>query len=694
MQVSGFEGKGLVNTFFNGDGTTGRLTSPPLKIERRYINFLIGGGGHPEKTCIRLLVDGKVARTASGPNTQPGGSEALDWCSWDVSDLVGKEAVIEIVDQATGGWGHINVDQIVQSDRRIASVTLSRELKLDKPYLHLPVSNEAAKRLMRFVVDGRMVRQFEIGLAEGEPDFWTYTETEPYTGKSLSQSLARRRGQAHFAPKTPQNEPVPDGFGIGSKTLRIEVDRMRADSAALAAIRTADQLPGDDLYREPLRPQFHFSPARGWTNDPNGLVYYDGEYHLFFQHNPYGTAWGNMTWGHAVSADLVRWKQLADAIHPDELGTIFSGSAVVDQGNTTGWQSGSHKPIVCIYTSAGGTNAESKEQPFTQSIAYSTDRGRTWTKYDGNPVLGNLQGHNRDPKVFWHAPSGQWVMILYLDQRGQFALFGSPDLKKWAKLSDVPFPNGHECPDLFELPVDGNPANTRWVVWEGGGQYLVGRFDGTTFTPESGPQPSKFGPNDYAAQTYSDIPAADGRRIQIAWMAGGKYPGMPFNQQMSVPRVLTLRETPEGIRLFFEPVEELKKLRGKHHAWQDLRLGEAPKTLDGVSGDRFDIEATLDLGAARSIGIRIREQEVVYSAADQQIRALNKTAPLSVADGKLTLRILVDRTSIEVFANGGRVQMAGCFVPEPQSDGITIAATGGEATALQLNVWEMNSIWE
>ncbi len=343
------------------------------------------------------------------------------------------------------------------------------------------------------------------------------------------------------------------------------------------------------------------SHRRGWTNDPNGLVYYQGEYHLFFQHNPYGTQWGNMTWGHAVSTDLIRWRQLPDAIHPDELGTIFSGSAVVDHNNTTGWQAGGEKPIVCIYTSAGGAT-QSQGQPFTQSVAYSTDRGRSWTKYDRNPVLGNIHGSNRDPKVLWHAPTRNWVMILYLDERGKFGLFGSSDLKHWTKLSDLPLPDGHECPDLFELPVDGDPANTRWVAWEGDGRYLIGQFDGREFRTESGPHRSKFGANDYAAQTYSDIPAAEGRRIQISWMAGGQYPGMPFNQQMTVPRVLTLRSTPAGIRLHFEPIEELKTLRGRQHSRRNLSLGATPHTLHDVQGSLFDIEATFELRNAQRRG--------------------------------------------------------------------------------------------
>ena len=538
--------------------------------------------------------------------------------------------------------------------------TLARQLAINLPHLHLPVTSGAPKRLMRFVVGGQMVRQFEIELATAKPDFWMDADVQPYQGE----------------------------------TMRIEVDRMPAGSTALDAIRLADAPPGGPgLYQEAHRPQFHFSPARGWTNDPNGLVYHDGQYHLFFQHNPYGTQWGNMTWGHAVSPDLVHWRQLPDAIHLDRLGTIFSGSAVVDHDNTTGWAVGRRKPIVCVYTSAGGTSAESAGQPFTQSIAYSTDGGRTWVKHPGNPVLGNIHGGNRDPKVFWHPPTARWVMILYLDRRGEFALFGSPDLKKWTKLSDVAFPDGHECPDLFELPVDGDSARRRWVAWEGGGRYLIGHFDGQAFTAESGPHVSKYGANDYAAQTYSDIPAADGRRIQIAWMSGGSYPGMPFNQQMSIPRVLSLRTTPEGIRLCFEPVAEVAGLRQGQSSWQDLPLRHAPTVLQEDAGELLDIEATLEVGRAAAVGLEIRGQKVEYRVADQQLTALGQSAPLSAVDGRVQLRILVDRTSVEVFANQGRVQMASCFLPPADNRTLAVYATGGEAKAKRLDVWTLRSAW-
>ncbi len=657
-KVSGFEGKGLVNTYYQGDKTTGTLTSPPFTIERPFLNFLIGGGDHRGKTCLNLLIDRKVVRTATGFD-----SECLERESWDVRDLVGKTAVLEIVDRATGGWGHINVDQISQSERnRSEKATLSRELTIDRPYLYLPIKKDARKRLMRFVVDGQKVREFVIELAEGKPDFWAYDDVMEFDGKKV----------------------------------RVEVDRMSPDSRALEALRLADQLPGGEtLYHESLRPQFHFTPARGWTNDPNGMVYYDGEYHLFFQHNPVSTRWGNMTWGHAVSPDMVHWKQLPEAIYPDKLGTIFSGSAVVDHNNTAGFQTGQEKPIVCIYTSAGGTSDWSKDQPFTQSIAYSNDRGRTWTKYEGNPVLGHIRASNRDPKVFWHEPSRQWIMPLFLDVH-DYTFYGSKDLKSWTFLSNLDETPTRECPDFFELALDGDKTNTRWVFWGGDGTYFIGSFDGKTFHKEAGPFSvvPKPGLNDYAAQTFSDIPAADGRRIQIAWMHGGQFPGMPFNQQMTVPRELTLRTTPEGIRLFIEPVEEIKTLRGKAYAFENVKLAPGENLLKNLpDGELFDIDCQIEPGGATTVGFDIRGHKVEYSPAEKKLRAFGKTAALKLLDGRIKLRILVDRRTVEIFANGGRVSMASNFAPKPENKKLAIFATGATATIDSLDVWEMKSIW-
>jgi fructan beta-fructosidase len=307
MQVSGFIGKGFVNSYVGGDTTVGTLTSPAFTIQRKFINFLIGGGYHPGRTTINLLVNGKAVLMTTGKSKTPQDSEALSWSNWDVAKWQGKSARIEIVDAETGGWGHINVDEIWQSD--------------------------AAK---------------------------------------------------------PVVEP---------------------------------------LYRETYRPQFHFTAKKNWLNDPNGLVFADGEYHLFFQHNPGGIQWGDMHWGHAVSRDLFHWKELPIALSPDKLGTNFSGSADIDFANTTGFGKDSHPPMVAMYTAAG--------KPFTQCLAYSNDRGRTWMQYSGNPVLKHIKGENRDPRIFWHKPSLQWIMALYLDG-DEFGIFGSPNLKEWKEFERMP----------------------------------------------------------------------------------------------------------------------------------------------------------------------------------------------------------------------------------------------------------------
>jgi fructan beta-fructosidase len=461
-----------------------------------------------------------------------------------------------------------------------------------------------------------------------------------------------------------------------------------------AMIVLADE-PAARLYNEQYRPQFHFSPQKNWTNDPNGLVFYQGEYHMFFQHNPDGINWGNMTWGHTISTDLVHWNQLDHAIYPDKLGTIFSGSAVVDLTNTSGFQTGDEKPIVCIYTSAGSTSPDSHGQPFTQSIAYSTDRGRTWTKYDKNPVLKCLFQHNRDPKVFWYEPSKQWIMALYLDnpdKKNDYGLFSSPNLKDWTQLCTITVPGATECPDIFELPIDDDAKNTKWVFWGASNNYLLGTFDGKTFKSESDSLQMHFGGNRYAAQTFSDIPSSDGRRIQIAWMAGGKYPGMPFNQQFAFPVSLTLRTFPEGVRLCSLPIKEIDSLHDKHFGWNgQLKPNDNP--LANANGELFDIRLDIEPAAASEVGMTIRGLPIQYNVKEKTLTCDGKSAQVDLANGHLVLQILVDRSSIEIFAADGRVNMDYCFLPPADNKTLSVWAKDGEAKVHALDTWELHSIW-
>jgi fructan beta-fructosidase len=348
--------------------------------------------------------------------------------------------------------------------------------QIQQRYLNFPVKEGSPKRQVHVLIDGQLLHDFEIELAEEEPDFWVFLDLDKYLGKKVVVQIIPPLEDEHSL------DPVLVSAGI---------------------------VRGEELYKEALRPLFHFTARRGWLNDPNGLLFYNGVYHLFYQHNPYGVKWGNMHWGHAVSADLLHWRELPETLYPDSMGTMFSGSAVVDWANTTGLQSGEHPPIVLIYTAAGNFSAWSKDQPFTQCLALSLDGGETFTKYPANPVLPWVRGANRDPKVIWHAATKRWVMALYLDDN-DFALFASPDLKQWQRIDSYSITGCIECPDIFELPVDGDPANTHWVLWGANASYLVGQFDGDYFSVEAEVLDSQHGGNAFAAQTYSDIPA--GRR--------------------------------------------------------------------------------------------------------------------------------------------------------------------------------------
>ena len=548
------------------DAPSSSVTSPPFKIDRPYISFLISGAKATQHNCcLNLLIDGQVVKSVTGGLAGGGSTDRLEPESWDVTGLAGKEARIQILDTASGGSGCINVTHIIQTDH----------------------------------------------------------------------------------------------------------------PACLPAFKTP-------LYQEALRPQFHFTARQwtvdkpnpqqteeGWLNDVNGPIYFDGEYHLFAQR------WAKC-WIHAVSRDLVHWTELEPAFWEATQGSgCQSGTCVMDYGNTSGLGTDKAHPAMIAFWSTWDNK--------TQNLSYSLDHGRNWKPYDKNPIL--VRGE-RDPKVFWHEPSQSWVMVLFGDK--QYHIFTSRNLLNWEDRHSV-IPDSHECPDMFELPLDGDNTKMKWVVVRGNGKYSVGGFDGVKFTEETPQIPGDSGPNFYAAQTWENMKTGDGRRIQIAWMqnyAGG-YPNMPFNQQLTFPREFTLHATPEGPRLFREPIKEIALLHGTESDWTNRDLAAHSSLVLRSQGESFHILADLKIPEGTTLSFRLCGARLNLTHAAMQCISDGKV-PVS---GELThVEILVDRTSIEVFANHGEASLSRLILP--QNEGIWIECSGGSVTLASLKVFDVHSAWK
>jgi fructan beta-fructosidase len=658
MAVEGFLGKGLVNSFHGGDDATGTLISPPFKIERKFLNFLIGGGGFPEETCMSLKHLGKVVRSATGPNQSPGGSERLAWESWDVSELIGQTVSLEITDSRKGTWGHINVDHIVQSNTP-RTMEIRQEFTINQRYLIWPVTLDTKqKRRFLLTLDGADEPfAFSDICLSNNPDFWVFTDLANYQGRKLTVT-----------------GKIPGELAAVWKKVGISAT-----------------YPGEDvLYREPLRPQYHFTSRRGWLNDPNGLVWKDGTWHLFYQNNPYNHGWDNMHWGHATSTDLFHWKEQPSALFPDAEGVMFSGSGIVAPKKNLGFPIKGEDALVLAYT-AHGSLSYLPGRKSTQGIAYSEDGGKTFRKFAGNPVIPHVRAENRDPKVFWHAPTQRWILNLYYDG-SDYGIYTSPDMVKWEKTCDYQIPGEGECPDMFELPVNGDPKNTRWVVWGATGKHMLGSFDGRKFTPESGPHRHYFG-SAYAGQSYDNAPA--GRRVHIGWMRDGGpgLQGAPFNLQMTLPMDFTLRKSGGAIRLWAEPSEEVSKLRESTKEWKDLVIG--PDDVDPLaefSGGQFEIEAVIDASSAASeMGFKVfGEHLAVWKKADQKFSGADgEQAPI---DGKLRIRLFVDTVSMEVFVNG--TYTSRYLRQTPGLKPARIVAADGPVRFDSLKIHTLRSVWK
>jgi fructan beta-fructosidase len=500
-------------------------------------------------------------------------------------------------------------------------------------------------------------------------------------------------------------------------------------------------------YQEPHRPQLHFSPREQWMNDPNGMFFFDGEYHLFYQHYPDSNVWGPMHWGHAVSKDLVHWEHLPIALYPDTLGYIFSGSAVVDWKNTSGFGKNGHPPLIAIFTYHNMAGEKAGRQDYQyQGIAYSNDKGRTWTKYAGNPVVPNTQNIRdfRDPKVSWDDASKQWVMVFAAYDHIKF--WGSQDLKKWEHLSDFGKEYGvhggvWECPDLFPIKVEG-AGETKYVLLvslnpggpNGGSatQYFVGTFNGKKFTLDESFAPSvqdrkavwiDYGRDNYAGVTWSDVPREDGRRLLLGWMSNWDYatvvPTTAWRSAMTLPRALSLKRTEAGYRVFSQPVEELKSLRSASYTLKETdvngsldltpQLGFPPSQLElvldfepaaGTTAD-FGVELSNGKGESYRIGFnatanqfysdRTRSGNHAFSA---KFAAKPHPAPRLSTDRTVRFHLFFDRASAELFADSGATVMTDIFFPGEDFNRVKIYAEKGAVKLVRGEAYSLKSIWQ
>lgn len=478
-----------------------------------------------------------------------------------------------------------------------------------------------------------------------------------------------------------------------------------------------------DLYHELFRPQFHFSAPKGWINDPNGLIYYNEDYHLFYQHNPDDIVWGNMTWGHAISKDLVKWDVLPDAITPDSLGTIFSGTVVVDRYDTSHFFNGS-SGLVAIFTQHGDHEV--------QSIAYSKNSGRTWEKYAHNPVIPNPGGISakdfRDPKVFWHEPSQKWIMVL---GGGFFRFYQSNNLREFIHIETTGL--YEEMPDLFNLKVNGNPEKEKWILSLCGYGYFIGDFDGNSFYSESNYLKVDYGESWQAALSFNNLP--NDRRVWMAWMRdSNRAPTHPWRGNLSVSRELSLHEINGEIRLCQAPVHELHTLRKELFTVENYQLMPLNNPLASLKAEIYEMMVELTLSQLISFGFRFRvgkDQETVFSYCPKikgffldttrssafdlrskqtslenefyspddpepfRIKGRSYFAPFMInLHKKLKIHILVDTSTIEIFTGQGEVVFTSNIYPSEDSCGIEMFASSDGVYINSCRIYNLRSIWE
>ena len=533
-----------------------------------------------------------------------------------------------------------------------AAPPLVRQMVVTNNLLSLPVKNGATMRRFTIGVGGKTVQDFDIELADGVPDWWAFVDLTPYQGQ----------------------------------TATLMVNNLSPGSTGLSSVVQSNGIVGaTNLYSESLRPQLHYSNRRGILNDVNGLVYYNGQYNLYYQHNPYGWSFSysvdgaQRNWGHAASTDMVHWQELPDAIYPHSYGDyVWSGSAVIDTANTGGFKTGTNDVIVASYYSLLRG----------QSIAYSNDGGLTFADFTGNPVV-NVTG--RDPHLLWYAPSNYWVMVVYDSNLGGVDFFSTPDFHTWTYRSSIA--GFYECPDFFELPVDGNTNNLLWELNDGSSGYMLGQFNGAVFTPTTAKLPGNSGSGFYASQTFTVMPPGDTRRVRMGW-AQLALPGMPFNQMLFFPTVLTLQTLPAGVRLCSTPIAEITNSAVNTYSWSNLTLSPGANPLSRISGQLFDVQANFTPGSASAITFDLCGVPVTYTPGSQQITCNGVTNPLPPVNGTVTLEIITDRQSVEIFGNSGQLYMPIASTSYlPANNALSLSSQGASTVFNSLVVNQLKSVW-
>ena len=615
-QIQGFRGKGLASSYMGKSlKHVGSIISPEFVIQRNFINLLLGGSPSANDAGVKLIIDGKeVLKIAAVKGFN------LNETSIAVEKYKGQKAQIQIYDNSPGYWGLILVDHIVQGNTKIGFEALKLPIKITKKLLIFPIAKSGTVRRMIIKVDDEMVHNISVCLAMNEEDvaWWGYLDMSDMIGKKAIISLDAK--------------------------INSSIQNMIQCSAEPRIL--------EPKYSEKHRPQFHFSQLQGWNNDPNGMVYYEGRYHLFWQCNPLGTSWGNMYWGHASSADLIEWTEHKRALRSGggkglplnmrhqsmATGACFSGSGNIDHNNSLGLNTEEKKALLLF----------NSDMNAGVSVFYSLD-GINFQRWMRKYPLG-ISG--RDAKVVYHQPSQKWIAVSCTANKEygrHYPIFASKDLQNWTLQQN--FKDMHECPEFLELPIDGNKNNKKWVLMEANGKYFVGEFNGKKFVPDTKEKQTTIIPGScYAGQCFSNAP--DGRAVYIGW-AGVITDNATFNQGFTIPMELSLRTVEDGkVHLYAYPVNEIKKLRRENESEMNtVELNKNTNTFhQSLPGDLYDICLTIEKkGSPKSFTLKIQDMEMTYDFESQRFD--QNYVPMK--DGKVKLRILVDRPTMECFMADG-----------------------------------------